>query len=85
MIPRRLLYLNDERLSLNAKGVFSIILNESLESTLSLYRNDGRFGEAIAELRQFGYVGHFGSDYFEVSPTIAQPSEGAIEGAMRDA
>lgn len=64
-------YLDDDRLSLEAKGLLSIIVNHSYEQVCSLaYSND--LNHPLKELCQHGYVGRLTTEVFEVRPTFTQ-------------
>lgn len=64
------LYLCDERLSLEAKGLLAIVSNYSYEQIVELGRNSAEFDEALSELRSYGYVGVFDADTFEMRLTL---------------
>lgn len=68
-------YLLDDRMSLQAKGLLSIITNSSYEQILALQKSDEGFAQSLCELRMFGYVGRFDLDVFEVCLTFAEGAE----------
>ena len=74
-------YLADERLSLQAKGVLTIITNYSYEQIVQLEHSaDREFSSSLEELRRCGYVGRFDADIFEVRLSPSPCAPGGFHG-----
>lgn len=63
--PTPTTYLDDDRLSLEAKGLLSIIVNYTYEQVMALNRSSD-LARPLAELKRYGYIGRFAPDVFEV-------------------
>lgn len=63
-------YACDDSLSLEAKGLFTMMINLPFEQFWPL-TNDPYFDPALHELQDHGYVGEFGFSGWQICPTIS--------------
>ena len=68
-------YTCDDSLSLEAKGLFTMMVNLPFEQFWPL-TDDPYFDPALRELQDHGYVGEFGFDGWQICPTISITANG---------